>query len=69
MDVTRESSDSDSIIGEEVEKEFEQSRIALGSTIPEQNAKTTPKRKKLTNLERLKLIDAFRQGKQINFIT
>ena len=67
MDATRESSDSDSIIGEEVEKEFEQSRIALGSTIPEQKAKTTPKRKKLTNLERLKLIDAFRQGKTDKF--
>ena len=61
MDATRESSDSDSIIGEEVEKEFEQ------STIPEQKAKTTPKRKKLTNLERLKLIDAFRQGKTDKF--
>ena len=67
MDATRESSDSDSIIGEEVEKEFEQSRIALGSTIPEQKAKTAPKRKKLTNLERLKLIDAFRQGKTDKF--
>ena len=55
-------SDDDEIIGAEAEKEFEEE-------IPEEKVveKTKPKRVKLTNGQRLKLIDAYRQGKTDKF--
>ena len=58
---TSDSTDSD-IIGEEVEQEI----AAEEEPVPETKPKS-PKRKKLTNLERLKLIDGFRQGKTDKF--
>ena len=55
-------SDDDELIGAEAEKEFEEE-------IPEEKVveKTKPKRVKLTNVQRLKLIDAYRQGKTDKF--
>ena len=55
-------SDDDELIGAEAEKEFEEE-------IPEEKVveKTKPKRVKLTNGQRLKLIDAYRQGKTDKF--
>ena len=56
------STSDDEMIGAEAEKEFE-------NEIPEENVveKTKPKRVKLTNGQRLKLIDAYRQGKTDKF--
>ena len=56
------SNSDDEIIGAEAEKEFEEE-------IPEEKVveKTKPKRVKLTNGQRLKLIDAYRQGKTDKF--
>ena len=55
-------SDDDELIGAEAEKEFEEE-------IPEEKVveKTKPKQVKLTNGQRLKLIDAYRQGKTDKF--
>ena len=56
------STSDDEMIGAEAEKEFE-------NEISEENVveKTKPKRVKLTNGQRLKLIDAYRQGKTDKF--
>ena len=56
------STSDDEMIGAEAEKEFE-------NEIPEDNVveNTKPKRVKLTNGQRLKLIDAYRQGKTDKF--
>ena len=56
------SNSDDEIIGAEAEKEFEEEIVE--EKVVE---KTKPKRVKLTNGQRLKLIDAYRQGKTDKF--
>jgi hypothetical protein len=58
-----EDSSSDETIGAEAEKEFEEAVVEE----PVIEEKTKPKRVKLTNGQRLKLIDAYRQGKTDKF--
>ena len=66
------SSSDDEIIGAEAEQEYERSleraAIAEQEMIKQETPKKTPaKRVKLTNGQRLKLIDAYRQGKTDKF--
>ena len=68
-------SSDDEIIGAEAEQEYERSldRAALAEQSFEQEpvkqmkSKSTAKRQRLTNAERLRLIDGFRQGKTDKF--
>ena len=57
------STSDDETIGAEAEKEFEEAVVEE----PVIEEKTKPKRVKLTNGQRLKLIDAYRQGKTDKF--
>ena len=57
------STSDDETIGAEAEKEFEEAVVEE----PVVEEKTKPKRVKLTNGQRLKLIDAYRQGKTDKF--
>ena len=65
MEMSSTSSD-DEMIGEEAEQEYERS---IEQSIPEEpvKSKSTAKRQRLSNAERLRLIDGYRQGKTDKF--
>ena len=64
MKMSSTSSD-DEIIGAEAEQEYEQSFEQ--EPVKQTKSKSTAKRQRLTNAERLRLIDGFRQGKTDKF--